>query len=145
MKAVIQRVKKAHVTVDDKKVGSIEQGILTLIGFEKGDNQALLEKMIDKIIKLRIFEDENGKMNKSLLDIQGQHLIVSQFTLAGNCLQGRRPSFTQAESPEAAKSLYEKSIELSKNLGIHTEQGVFQAEMCVSLLNDGPVTFILEL
>jgi D-aminoacyl-tRNA deacylase len=150
MRAVIQRVKNASVAIAnndsgiEKIVSKIDKGILTLLGFEKGDTEEKLEKMIQKIVSLRIFEDENGKMNLSLSDMGGQHLIVSQFTLLGDCNSGRRPSFVQAELPERAKQLYNKSIELSLGLGIQTYGGVFQADMKVALVNDGPVTFTLE-
>lgn len=144
MKAVIQRVTEASVRVDGKQVSGIGRGILTLLGIEKGDDEARLRKMIKKICELRIFEDDQGKMNLSLKDIQGSHLIVSQFTLAGDCSSGRRPSFVRAEQPEIARQLYQMAIQESENLGITTSVGVFQADMKVSLLNDGPVTFILE-
>lgn len=144
MKAVIQRVQWAQVEVDGKIVSRIENGILTLLGVEKGDTEETLEKLIQKIVNLRIFEDPAGKMNYSLKDSQGSHLIVSQFTLAGDCSQGRRPSFGNAELPDRAKQLYEKAITHSTNAGIPTQGGIFQADMKVSLLNDGPVTFILN-
>jgi len=145
MKAVIQRVQHAEVKVGGETVSRIEQGILTLLGVEVGDSEGVLSKMMQKICELRIFEDEAGKMNRSLLDIGGAHLIVSQFTLAGDCSSGRRPSFTGAEKPDRAKGLYERAIEVSGALGVRTVGGVFQADMKVSLLNDGPVTFILEM
>jgi D-tyrosyl-tRNA(Tyr) deacylase len=144
MKAVIQRVKHAEVVVDGEAVSRIGPGILTLLGVEVGDTEASLRKIIQKICELRIFEDEAGKMNRSLLDVSGEHLIVSQFTLAGDCSSGRRPSFTGAEKPERAKALYELALAISAQLGAKTAGGVFQADMKVSLLNDGPVTFILE-
>jgi D-tyrosyl-tRNA(Tyr) deacylase len=145
MRAVIQRVQRAEVVVDGKKVSGIDRGILTLLGVFKGDEEEpQLKKMVQKICELRIFEDENGKMNRSLLDIGGEHLIVSQFTLAGDTHSGRRPSFIQAEAPEKAKRLYERAIELSSGLGISTCGGVFQADMKVELVNDGPVTFVLD-
>jgi D-tyrosyl-tRNA(Tyr) deacylase len=144
MKAVIQRVKSAEVHVDGKSVSKIEHGILTLLGIAKGDDEAKLKKLIQKICELRIFEDPQGKMNLSLAEVQGSHLIVSQFTLLGDCTSGRRPSFIQAEKPEIAKSLYEKSLEFSQSLGIPTFGGIFQADMKISLLNDGPVTFVIE-
>jgi D-tyrosyl-tRNA(Tyr) deacylase len=143
MKAIIQRVKKASVYVNKECVGTIDKGILTLIGFEKNDTEENLNKLIKKILFLRIFEDDKGKMNLSLLDIKGSHLIVSQFTLSADTSSGLRPSFTSAENPEKAKALYEKAIQISKNYGIHTESGIFQANMEVELINDGPATFIL--
>jgi len=149
MKAVIQRVRSAHVVVRhsdgrEEKVSEINQGILTLLGVAKGDTEAQLEKLIAKIADLRIFEDDQGKMNLSLKDVGGAHLIVSQFTLLGDCSQGRRPSFVNAEAPAQAKALYEHALELSRAQGITTAGGVFQADMKVSLVNDGPVTFVLE-
>ena len=145
MKAVIQRVKAASVKVNSETVSSIRAGILTLLGIEKGDDQSKVEKMVQKICELRIFSDDSGKMNLSLADIQGEHLIVSQFTLAGDCFSGRRPSFTSAEEPQQAKQLYEKALECSRSKGISTQAGIFQADMEVTIVNDGPVTFILEL
>jgi len=144
MKAVIQRVKNASITVDGIEIAKIGPGILTLLGICRGDDEAAAEKLISKICGLRIFEDPQGKMNLSVQDIQGEHLVISQFTLAGDCNSGRRPSFTGAETPVLAKALYEKAIEFSRGLGVRTSTGVFQADMKVSLLNDGPVTFILE-
>lgn len=145
MKAVIQRVKQASVTVDGKVVSQIEHGILTLLGVAKGDDETKLQKLISKICELRIFEDDAGKMNLALKDVKGSHLIVSQFTLLGDCSQGRRPSFIGAENPDRAKELYEKALKISQDLGIPTAGGVFQADMKVGLVNDGPVTFILEI
>jgi D-tyrosyl-tRNA(Tyr) deacylase len=144
MKAVIQRVREAEVVVEGQSVSKIGPGILTLLGVEKGDDSARLEKLIRKIVELRIFEDEAEKMNLSLQDKRGQHLIVSQFTLAGDCSSGRRPSFIGAERPELAKPLWEKAIAFSRSLGVDTAGGIFQADMKVSLVNDGPVTFVLE-
>lgn len=144
MRAVIQRVKSAEVVVNGQLVSRIEGGILTLLGVLKGDTEAQLEKLVRKICELRIFEDEAGKMNRSLLDTAGSHLIVSQFTLAGDCSTGRRPSFTGAESPDRAKQLYERSLEISRGLGVNTQGGVFQADMKITLTNDGPVTFVLD-
>lgn len=145
MKAVIQRVKHAAVAVDGQEVSRIELGILTLLGVAKGDDEAKLAKMIQKICDLRIFEDEHGKMNLCLKDVKGSHLIVSQFTLLGDCTQGRRPGFSNAESPDRAKQLYERALKLSEEQGVPTRGGVFQADMKVSLLNDGPVTFVIDL
>ena len=144
MKAVIQRVLEASVQVDGQSVSQIERGILTFLGVEKGDTDAQLQKLITKVIELRIFEDSQGKMNLSLKDVGGSHLLVSQFTLAGDCSEGRRPSFTGAEAPAAAKIMYEKALLLSAATGVPTQGGIFQADMKVSLVNDGPVTFILE-
>jgi D-tyrosyl-tRNA(Tyr) deacylase len=144
MRAVIQRVLHAEVVVDGRSVAKIGNGLLTLLGVQAGDTEASLRKLIQKICELRIFEDEAGKMNRSLLDVSGEHLIVSQFTLAGDCSAGRRPSFIGAEKPDRAKVLYERALEISATLGARTAGGVFQADMKVSLLNDGPVTFVLD-
>ncbi|NBU20656.1 D-tyrosyl-tRNA(Tyr) deacylase [bacterium] len=145
MKAVIQRVKEAQVVVNGAVVSQISQGILTLLGIAQGDTEAQVKKLIQKICDLRIFEDENQKMNRSLLDIGGSHLIVSQFTLLGDTSQGRRPSFIQAEKPELARALYERALIMSREYGVKdTQGGVFQADMKVSLINDGPVTLIIE-
>jgi D-tyrosyl-tRNA(Tyr) deacylase len=143
MRAVVQRVKEAEVRVDGEVVGRIESGLLTLLGVGKGDTDADLEKLIRKIVKLRIFEDAAGKMNLGLSEVGGSHLIVSQFTLYGDCSQGNRPSFMDAGSPDEAKRLYGRALELSASLGVPTQGGRFQADMKVSLVNDGPVTLIL--
>lgn len=145
MRAVIQRVREASVTVDGQEVSRIERGILTLLGIAKDDDETKLSKLIGKIIDLRIFEDDQGKMNRSLKDVGGSHLIVSQFTLLADCTSGRRPSFVGAEGPERAKALYEKALKISADLGIATAGGIFQANMQVELQNDGPVTFVLDL
>ena len=144
MRALIQRVRQASVSVDGDTVGKIGPGILTLLGIGKEDNEKDVEWMIQKILKLRIFEDENGKMNLSLQDKKGEHLIVSQFTLYGDCREGNRPSFFAAAAPDLAKSMYEKALAYSHSLGTKTEGGKFQAEMLVELKNDGPVTLYLE-
>ena len=143
MKAVIQRVNKSWVEVDGEIVGSIDKGLNILLGVEKGDTEEDIKKMINKIPYLRIFEDENGKMNLSLVDINGKALVISQFTLAGNIRKGRRPSFDTAEEPEKAKKLYEKFVdELGKIVPVET--GIFAAHMKVFIENDGPVTFIVD-
>ena len=144
MKALIQRVKRADVVVNGQSVGKIGPGLLTLLGVVKGDTEEQMKKLVSKIVELRIFEDENGKMNRSLQDIKGGHLIVSQFTLAAGTSSGRRPSFTTAEQPDLAKAMVEKAIAYSRGLGLTTETGVFGAMMEVSLVNDGPATFWLE-
>ncbi len=144
MKAVIQRVLHASVMVDGEMVSEIGPGIFTLLGVMKGDTGAQVDRLVKKICELRIFSDAEGKMNRSLLDTGYAHLIVSQFTLAGDCTSGRRPSFVMAEKPELAKILYEKAIQVSREQKVPTEGGVFQADMKVSLLNDGPVTLVLE-
>lgn len=144
MIGLIQRVKKASVTIDNELFSSINAGILVLYGVEKGDEKEKAEKIADKISKLRIFEDENGKMNKSIKDIFGEVLVVSQFTLAGNCTKGTRPSFDRAELPEKANEMYEYFIKQLKDKGLPVKTGVFGAMMDVELINDGPVTFILN-
>ena len=144
MKAVIQRVSAAKVEVDGETVGRIGKGILLLLGVEKGDGERDADWLVEKIGNLRIFEDEKGKMNLSVKEIAGELLAVSQFTLAGNCAKGRRPSFDSAAPPEEANRLYEYFVGKLRGLGLPVETGVFQAMMQVSLVNDGPVTFILE-
>ncbi len=144
MKVLIQRVKEASVSINKELYSSINQGILALVGIEKGDTLEEIQKMAKKLVNLRIFPDENDKMNKSILDIKGEMLIVSQFTLCGNCKKGTRPSFDNSAPPEIAKNLYETFIIEVKNYGIHIGTGVFGAMMDVALINDGPVTFMLE-
>ena len=144
MKAVIQRVQHASVTVEGTVVGQIGRGIMVLVGVEKGDSEAPADWLAEKIVSLRIFEDEEGKMNRSLSDIDGSVLAVSQFTLAGNCSKGRRPSFDTAAQADAGKRLYDYFVEALKRQGVPVATGIFQADMQVALVNDGPVTFILE-
>lgn len=144
MKAVIQRVTSALVTVDGQTVGEIGRGILVLLGVEKGDDEARADWLAEKICGLRIFGDAEGKMNLSVQDICGSLLVVSQFTLAGNCAKGRRPSFDTAAPPEEGRRLYEYFTAAAGRLGLKVATGIFQADMQVSLVNDGPVTFILE-
>lgn len=144
MKSVIQRVASASVTVDTKIVGEIGRGIMVLLGVEKGDTEAQADWLAEKISNLRIFEDQDGKMNRSVQDMGGSLLVVSQFTLAGNCEKGRRPSFDSAAAPEDGKRLYEYFVEAVKRLGLPVATGIFQADMQVALVNDGPVTFVLE-
>jgi len=144
MKCLIQRVNRASVTIDGQLYSNIGNGILALLGVEKGDTSENVLKMAEKVINLRIFEDENGKMNKSLKDINGEILIVSQFTLCGDCKKGTRPSFEKAEKPEIANMLYEEFVTIVKNTKIATSTGKFGAMMDVELVNDGPVTFLLE-
>lgn len=144
MRALVQRVKHAQVKVGGEVIGKIDSGLLTLLGAGQGDTEQDVEWIIQKILKLRIFEDSAGKMNLSLSDVKGSHLIVSQFTLYGDCSKGNRPSFVDALPPEPAKALYEKALKLSQDLGVSTEGGQFQAHMEVTLLNDGPVTLWLE-
>lgn len=144
MRAVIQRVSHARVEVVDKCTGAIEQGILVLLGVGKEDTEKDADYLLQKIIHLRIFEDENDKMNLSLQDVGGSLLVVSQFTLYGDVRKGRRPGFDQAALPTEAKRLYEYFHEQAKALGVPTEEGQFQAHMKVSLCNDGPVTILLD-
>lgn len=144
MKALIQRVKRASVTIDNELYSSIEKGLLVFIGVEKTDEKENSEKLADKIMRLRIFEDEGGKMNRSLLDEKGEILIVSQFTLCGDCKKGTRPSFDSSAPIEKAIELYEYFVDISKNYGLKTATGKFQAMMDVELINDGPVTIWLE-
>ncbi len=144
MKAVIQRVTSANVAVAGQIVGEIGSGILVLLGVEKGDDEAKADWLAEKIVNLRIFEDEAGKMNRSVQEIGGSLLVVSQFTLAGNCAKGRRPSFDTAAPPDEGKRLYEYFVESTRKLGLAVATGIFQADMQVALVNDGPVTFILE-
>lgn len=140
-----ERRRRYWVVVDGETVGEIGPGILTLLGVGASDTEADAERIVGKIAKLRIFEDDEGKMNLSLIDRGYAHLIVSQFTLYGDLTKGNRPSFVDAGKPELAKTLYEKAIGVSRALGIPTANGTFQAHMEVSLLNDGPVTFMLDL
>ncbi len=144
MKAVVQRVTEARVEVGGETVGRIGKGILILLGVEKGDGERDADWLAEKIVNLRIFEDEAGKMNLSVREIGGELLAVSQFTLAGNCAKGRRPSFDTAAPPVEANRLYEYFTATLRSMGIKVETGIFQAMMQVSLTNDGPVTFILE-
>ncbi|AEY66469.1 D-aminoacyl-tRNA deacylase [Clostridium sp. BNL1100] len=144
MRAVVQRVKKSTVTVSEKIAGNIGQGLMVLLGVGKEDDDRDIEYLSDKILNLRIFEDENGKMNKSLIDIEGQLLVVSQFTLFGDCRKGRRPGFDKAAKPEIAKELYERFVNKCREAGVVTETGIFQADMLVDISNDGPVTLLLD-
>lgn len=144
MKLVIQRVTHASVTVDNNVIGKIGKGYMVLIGVSDTDTKEIADKMLDKMIKLRIFEDENGKSNLSLADVGGELLLISQFTLYANCKKGNRPSFIEAGSPDHANALYEYIIEKCKERVDVVEQGEFGAEMKVELLNDGPFTVILD-
>lgn len=144
MKALIQRVKSASVTIDGLLYSKIGQGLLVFLGVEKGDDKLNAEKLADKLSKLRIFEDENEKMNHSILDIDGEMLIVSQFTLCGDCKKGTRPSFDKSAPPKIANELYEYFISQVKSFNIPVQTGKFGAMMDVELINDGPVTFMVE-
>lgn len=144
MKIILQRVKEAAVEVDGQVVGSINKGLLLFIGIALGDTKEIAEKMIEKIYKMRIFEDENGKTNLSSADVSGEALVVSQFTLLANCRKGNRPSFVLAAPPDEAKELYEYTVRLCKERFSKTEAGIFGADMKVSLINDGPFTIALN-
>ncbi|TYT73543.1 D-aminoacyl-tRNA deacylase [Desulfobotulus mexicanus] len=144
MIAVVQRVRSAEVRIDDIIEGKIDHGLLILLGVAKEDSQEDSTFLADKIVHLRIFEDEEGKMNHSLVDISGEILVVSQFTLLADCRKGRRPSFTDAAKPETAIPLYQHFVESCKNRDIRVETGRFQANMDVSLINEGPVTLTLD-
>ncbi|MCL6447628.1 MAG: D-tyrosyl-tRNA(Tyr) deacylase [Armatimonadetes bacterium] len=144
MRAVIQRVSRAKVTVDDQVVGSIGRGLLVLLGVGADDEAADASYLAEKIPFLRIFEDEAGKLNRSLFEIEGEALVVSQFTLYGDCRRGRRPSFSSAAPPDKARRLYELFVAQLQEKGIKVATGTFQAHMLVELVNDGPVTLWLE-
>ncbi len=145
MRAVVQRVKRAEVRVEGNITGKIEKGILVLLGVGEDDEKKDLEYMADKIMNLRIFEDDNDKMNLSVLDMGGSVLVVSQFTLYGDCRKGNRPSYSTAARPEKAKAYYDSFIEyISNKYGIKVESGIFQASMEVDFINDGPVTLMLD-
>ena len=143
MKLVVQRIKEASVTIDNKLYSSVQKGLLVLFGVEKDDSEDMLEYYAQKLLKLRIFEDENGKMNKSVCDIGGEILVVSQFTLCADCKKGTRPSFDNAKEPKTAKEYYEKFVQILKASGLSVKTGVFAAHMDVGLVNWGPVTIIL--
>lgn len=145
MRAVLQRVSGASVTVDGSVAGAIDNGLLVLVGFGRDDSEDVLEKMAQKIIRLRVFSDENDKINLSVKDIGGGLLVVSQFTLYWSCRKGTRPSFDGAMEPGRAEELYDKFTEILKDSGLKVETGIFGADMKVSLINDGPVTVALEL
>lgn len=144
MKALIQRVKKASVTIENELYSQIDNGILIFLGVEKNDELSNAEQLAQKILKLRIFEDENDKMNYSVSDVKGEILVVSQFTLCGSCKKGTRPSFENSASPDKAIELYEGFVNYVKQSGLRVETGKFRAMMDVALINDGPVTFFVE-
>ena len=144
MRAVVQRVTNADVKIDGRVNGKIDDGLHVLLGVGNGDTEEDMKYIADKIIKLRIFSDENDKMNLSLEDVGGSMLVISQFTLYGDCSHGRRPYFGNAMEPVSANEMYEKFVAYIREQGIHTETGEFGADMKVSLTNDGPVTIILE-
>ena len=144
MRAVLTRVRSASVTIDDQTVGKIGKGFLILLGVGPEDTEAECRYLAEKALGLRIFEDENGKMNLGLDAVDGQVLVVSQFTLYGNCRKGRRPSFTDAANPELGNALYEKFLAICEELGYPPQHGQFSADMQVESVNDGPVTLILD-
>lgn len=145
MRAVVQRVLESHVDVEGKTLGKIGKGILVLLGVGQNDTEKDIEWLADKIMNLRIFEDSEDKMNLSLLDIKGEILVISQFTLYGDCRKGRRPSYSTAANPEKGNEYYEKFIDyIERKYNIKVEKGVFQADMKVHLINDGPVTLLLD-
>lgn len=144
MKALIQRVKSASVTIDGELYSKIGKGLLVFLGVEKDDTVENCEKLSQKVLNLRIFEDENDKMNLSVNDVKGEILVVSQFTLCGDCKKGTRPSFDKAAHPDIAVKLYEDFVEKIRASGLKTETGKFRAMMDVELINDGPVTFMVE-
>ncbi len=144
MRAVIQRVLRAQVEVEQQVVGRIEAGLVVLLGVQQADTERDLLFLVEKTVGLRIFADFEGKMNRSVHDVGGSLLVVSQFTLLGDCRKGKRPSFIQAAPPEVAKQMYEQFVALVRQRGLVVETGTFQADMQVSLCNDGPVTIILD-
>ncbi len=144
MRACVQRVSKAEVTVDGESVGRIDGGMLVLLGVAKDDTADDLRQMADKLVALRIFADTDGKMNLSLADVGGAMLVVSQFTLLGDCRKGRRPSYTGAAPPEKAEAMYDELVRAVTGQGIRVATGRFRAQMAVSLVNDGPVTLLVD-
>ncbi len=145
MKVVVQRVKSASVTIDERVTGAIDKGLLLLVGIHQDDTEEQMKWMCDKILKLRIFEDEEGKMNRSISDVEGGILVVSQFTLYGDVKKGTRPSFIEAARPEKAEPMYEEMVQYFKyHSSLDIQTGEFGAMMDVSLINDGPVTLVLE-
>ncbi|MDH3257660.1 MAG: D-aminoacyl-tRNA deacylase [Nitrospinota bacterium] len=144
MKIIVQRVLRSSVSVKDEVVGEIGKGLMILLGAEKGDGDAAVNALAEKVLHLRIFADDQGKMNRSCLDVKGDILVVSQFTLAGDCSRGRRPGFDNAAAPGEAEQLYKKFVNKLTESKLKIQEGRFGADMQVDLVNDGPVTFILE-
>jgi D-tyrosyl-tRNA(Tyr) deacylase len=144
MRAVVQRVTSARVTVADRPVGGIRRGLLVLVGIARGDGGEAVSWLVDKIVGLRVFPDDDGRMNRSVLEVDGGVLLVSQFTLYGDCRRGRRPSFDGAAAPAEARALYEGLVDGFRGRGVAVETGTFQAHMRVHSINDGPVTILLD-
>ncbi|MCB0194999.1 MAG: D-tyrosyl-tRNA(Tyr) deacylase [Anaerolineae bacterium] len=145
MRAILQRVKQGHVSVDEQIVGRVASGYVILLGVTQGDGEKEARKLAEKTVHLRVFEDEQGKMNRSLLDVEGGMLVISQFTLYADAKKGRRPSFTQAAAPDIAEPLVDRFVAMVRELGVNrVETGVFGAEMVVHIENDGPVTILLD-
>jgi len=144
MRAVVQRISQGKVVVEDQVTGAIDKGLLVFFGVTNEKNVQDVKYMAEKIVNLRIFEDDNEKMNLSVIDVEGKILAVSQFTLLGDCRKGRRPNFTEAARPEMADELYKSFIEECRKLGVNVETGVFQAHMMVHSINDGPVTMLID-
>ncbi len=144
MRAVVQRVTSSEVSVDKEVTGSIKKGLMVLLGVAEEDTKKDIDYMVDKIVNLRIFEDEDEKMNLSLKDVNGELLVVSQFTLFGDCRKGRRPGFTGAANPDIADEYYLEFVEKAKNMGINVQTGRFRSHMMVELVNDGPVTLLID-
>ncbi len=144
MRAVVQRVTSARVTVDDRAVGSIRHGLLVLVGIARDDGGDAAAYLVDKIVGLRVFADADGRMNRSVREVDGGLLLVSQFTLYGDCRRGRRPSFDRAAAPDEARTLYEELVDRFRDRGVAVETGTFQAHMMVHSVNDGPVTILLD-
>ncbi|MEO8458756.1 MAG: D-aminoacyl-tRNA deacylase [Chloroflexota bacterium] len=144
MRVVLQRVRNASVSVDGEQIASIKEGLLLLLGAESSDDTAIAERLAQKCAEMRIFRDDEGKFNRSLLDVNGEALVVSQFTLLADVRHGRRPSFTRAATPEVAEPLVEKFAQSLRDLGVRTQTGRFGAHMDVALLNDGPVTIVID-
>lgn len=144
MRACVQRVNRAHVSVDGQVIGTIQQGLVVLLGVGEGDDESDARYMAEKVVQLRIFADDQGKMNRSLFDINGQILAISQFTLLGDVRKGRRPSFISAADPETGHHLYERFVSHVRSMNVDVETGKFQANMQVELVNDGPVTILID-
>ena len=144
MRIVLQRVKEASVTIDGEVHGAINKGYMILVGFNNDDTHEIIDRLVEKVIHLRVFEDENKKMNRSLIDVEGSILSISQFTLYADCKKGNRPSFTNAGKPDLATTLYDQFNQKLQEQGMHVETGIFGADMKIELLNDGPVTIVLD-